>query len=49
MNVAAQYGDLSNLNSLDLPPMSGYSVYLKNVYFSGNLQQIKAPKIEDGT
>ena len=49
MNVAAQYGDLSNLNSLGLPPMSGYSVYLKNVYFSGNLQQIKAPKIEDGT
>lgn len=49
MNVAAQYGDLSNLNSLGLPSMSGYSVYLQNVYFSGSLKQIKAPKIEDGT
>lgn len=42
-NIAAQFGDLSNLNVFGLN-MIGYSAYLDNVYFSGTIQQIeKAP------
>lgn len=42
-NIAAQFGDLSNLNVFGLD-MTGYSAYLDNVYFSGTIQQIeKAP------
>lgn len=42
-NIAAQLGDLSNLNVFGLD-MTGYSAYLDNVYFSGTIQQIeKAP------
>lgn len=48
-NVAAQFGDLSNLNALGLTGLSGYSVYLNNVYFTGTIQQMKAPKIMYGT
>lgn len=39
-NIAAQFGDLSNLSILGTD-MSGYSAYLDNVYFSGTLQKIK--------
>lgn len=48
-NVAAQFGELSNLVALGLPNMSGYSAYLKNVYFSGTIFQVKPPKMMDGT
>lgn len=42
-NIAAQFGDLSNLKVFGLD-MTGYSAYLDNVYFSGTIQQIeKAP------
>ncbi len=42
-NIAAQFGDLSNLSVFSLD-MTGYSAYLDNVYFSGTIQQIeKAP------
>ncbi len=49
LNVAAQFGDLSNLNALGLTGLTGYSVYLNNVYFTGTIQQMKAPKIMYGT
>lgn len=48
-NVAAQFGDLSNLTSLGLSGLTNYSIYLNNVYFTGTIQQMKAPKIELGT
>lgn len=48
-NVAAQFGDLSNLSALGFTGMSDYSIYLSNVYFTGTIQQMKAPKIENGT
>lgn len=35
-NIAAQFGDLSNLTAHDLN-MTGYSVYLKNIYLQGYL------------
>lgn len=38
-NVAAQFGDLSNLNIFGLD-MQGYSAYLNNVYFSGIIHQL---------
>lgn len=48
-NVAAQFGDLSNLDLLGLSGITDYSIYLSNVYFTGTIQQMKAPKIENGT
>ena len=48
-NVAAQFGDLSNLTHLGLSGMSGYSIYLNNVYFSGSILQVKLPIIRYGT
>lgn len=48
-NVAAQFGDLSNLDALGLSGITDYSIYLNNVYFTGTIQQMKAPKIENGT
>jgi hypothetical protein len=38
-NIASQTGDLSNLNIFGLN-MSGYSVYLNNVYFTGIIYQL---------
>lgn len=37
-NIAAQFGDLSNLSVFGLS-MSGYSAYLNNIYMSGVIQQ----------
>ncbi len=39
VNVAAQFGDLSNLKALGLN-MDGYSAYLKNIYMTGTIQEI---------
>jgi len=44
VNVALQYGDLSNLNIFGLN-MDGYSMYLNNIYMTGIIKQIKP----DGT
>lgn len=38
-NIAAQFGDLSNLNVFGMN-MSGYSAYLNNIYFSGTVKQL---------
>lgn len=38
-NIAAQFGNLSNLNIFGLE-MSGYSIYLNNVYFTGIIHQL---------
>ena len=43
-NIAMQFGDLSNLNVFGLN-MSGYSMYLNSVYFTGVVSQVKP----DGT
>lgn len=43
-NIAMQSGDLSNLNVHGLD-MTGYSMYLNSVYFTGTVRQIKP----DGT
>ena len=40
-NIAAQFGDLTNISHL-VGEHDGYSVYLSNVYFSGNLQQLQS-------
>lgn len=40
MNIAAQFGDLSNL-TIGGVPMKGYSIYMDNVYMSGTIHQIK--------
>jgi hypothetical protein len=37
-NIAAQYGDLSNLSVHGLT-MTGYSAYLNNIYMNGTIQQ----------
>lgn len=37
-NIAAQFGDLSNLSVHGLS-MTGYSAYLNNIYMSGTIQQ----------
>lgn len=37
-NIAAQYGDLSNLSVFGIE-MRGYSAYLNNIYMSGVIQQ----------
>ncbi len=39
-NIAAQFGDLSNLSVFDMD-MTGYSAYLNNIYFSGFISQIE--------
>ena len=44
-NIAAQFGDLSNLNVFGLN-MSGYSMYLNNVYFTGIIHQL-SEQIQD--
>lgn len=38
-NIAAQFGDLTNLSIFGLE-MSGYSAYLNNVYMSGRIEQL---------
>nr|WP_298672469.1 hypothetical protein [uncultured Prevotella sp.] len=38
--VAAQFGDLSNLNVFGLS-MAGYSAYLDNIYMSGTIEQFE--------
>ena len=38
-NIAAQFGDLSNLRVFGLQ-MEGYSAYLNNVYFHGTIQEL---------
>lgn len=40
-NIAAQFGDLSNLSAFGLQ-MSGYSAYLNNIYMSGTIKQFLA-------
>lgn len=37
-NIAAQFGDLSNLTVHNLD-MTGYSIFLNNIYMSGTIQQ----------
>lgn len=37
-NIAMQYGDLSNLTVFGLS-MSGYSIYLRNIYMTGTINQ----------
>lgn len=39
-NIAAQFGDLSNLNVFGLT-MEGYSAYLNNIYMSGTIKQFE--------
>jgi hypothetical protein len=39
-NIAAQLGDLSNLNVFGMN-MTGYSAYLNNIYFSGTIKQLE--------
>lgn len=43
-NIAMQYGDLTNLKIFGLN-MSGYSMYLNSVYFTGTINQVRP----DGT
>lgn len=38
-NIAAQFGDLSNLSIFDLN-MKGYSAYLNNIYMTGVIEQL---------
>lgn len=40
-NVAAQFGDLSNLSNFGLQ-MSGYSAYLDNIYVNGSIHDVDA-------
>ena len=40
-NIAAQFGDLSNLSVLGMTGMTGYSAYLNNIYMSGTIEQIE--------
>lgn len=42
-NVAAQFGDLSNLATLGLTGMTGYSSYIENLYMTGHIQQVDIP------
>ena len=41
-NIAAQFGDLSNLSTFGLD-MTGYSSYIDNLYITGNIQQVALP------
>lgn len=45
-NIAAQFGDLSNLAVFGLQ-MSGYSAYLDNIYMQGLLRSLDGPFIID--
>lgn len=47
VNIAAQFGDLSNLRAFGMD-MDGYSAYLNNIYMVGRLEQMKAlfPRLE---
>lgn len=38
-NIGLQYGDMSNLSIFGID-MSGYSIYLNNVYFTGTIRQV---------
>lgn len=40
INIAMQFGDLSNLNIFGYE-MTGYSAYLNSVYFTGKITQVK--------
>lgn len=42
-NVAAQFGDLSNLATLGLTGMTGYSSYINNLYMTGHVEQVDLP------
>lgn len=45
-NIAAQFGDLSNLSIFGID-MQGYSVYLDNVYMTGRIEQLDlTPRVE---
>lgn len=45
-NIAAQFGDLSNLSLFGID-MSGYSAYLNNIYMSGHIEQLDiTPRVE---
>lgn len=45
-NIAAQFGDLSNLSLFGLQ-MSGYSAYLNNIYMTGRIEQLDlSPRME---
>lgn len=45
-NIAAQFGDLSNLSIFGID-MQGYSVYLDNVYMRGRIEQLDlTPRVE---
>ncbi len=44
-NVAAQFGDLSNLSIFGLR-MEGYSAYLNNIYMSGTIEQFTPMRVE---
>lgn len=49
-NIAAQFGDLSNLSAFGMD-MSGYSAYLNNIYMIGRIEQMQAlfPRMEIDT
>lgn len=38
-NIGLQYGDMTNLSIFGID-MSGYSIYLNNVYFTGTIRQV---------
>ena len=45
-NIAAQFGDLSNLSIFGID-MQGYSVYLDNIYMTGHIEQLDlTPRME---
>ena len=43
-NIAAQFGDLSNLNIYGLK-MEGYSAYLNNIYMTGTIEQLSVAPV----
>lgn len=47
VNIAAQFGDLSNLSVFGMD-MAGYSAYLNNIYMVGTIEQMNAlfPRME---
>lgn len=49
-NIAAQFGDLSNLSAFGMD-MAGYSAYLNNIYMIGRIEQMQAlfPRMEIDT
>lgn len=40
LNIAAQFGDLSNLKIFGMD-MTGYSAYLDNIYMTGHMEQVE--------